>query len=66
MEAQTKIKTDPVDRPTVLCLRRKNQPRVFVVVCEKCRYRFKCASYQQYISPGLFDVKRKGRVGKKK
>jgi len=66
MEAQTKIKTDPIDRPTVLCLRKKSRPRVFVVVCEKCRYRTKCPSYQQYINPGLFDVKRKGRARKKK
>ena len=66
MEAQAKIKTDPVDRPTVLCLRKKNRPRVFVVVCEKCRYRKKCVSYQRYISPQLFDVKRKGRARRKK
>ncbi len=66
MKFQAQIKTGQIDRPTVLCVRKKNQPRVFVVVCEKCRYRVKCPSYQQYANPGLFDVKRKGRAGKTK
>jgi uncharacterized protein YlaI len=66
MKVQAQIKTDRIDRATLLCVRKKNQPRVFVVVCEKCRYRVKCSSYQQYINPGLFEVKRTGRVGKTK
>ena len=42
---------------SALCLRKRNQPRVFVLICEKCRYRAKCPSYQQYINPELFEVK---------
>ena len=45
-----------MNRATVLCLRKKSRPRVFVVVCERCRYRRKCPSYQGYINPGLFEV----------
>jgi len=66
MEAQTGIRIEHRDRPTVLCVRKKNQPRVFVVICEKCRYRVKCPSYQQYVNPGLFEVKGKGRARKEK
>jgi len=66
MEAQAEIKTDPVDRPIIVCGRRKNRPRVFIAVCERCRYRKKCVSYQQYINPGLFDAKRKGRAQRAK
>ena len=30
----------------IYCLRRKNQPRIHILICDKCKYRNKCANYQ--------------------
>jgi hypothetical protein len=37
-------------RNTVVCLHRKNHPRLFVAVCENCRLSGKCPEYQQYLN----------------
>jgi hypothetical protein len=40
----------------LICKRRKNQPQVSPQICEKrCRHRYKCPSYFDYLQPGLFD-----------
>lgn len=32
----------------IYCVRRKNQPRIHILVCERCRYNKKCANYQVF------------------
>ena len=42
--------------PFIVCRRRKSQPKVQPVVCEKrCPHVKRCASYRGYVQPGLFD-----------
>ncbi len=43
--------------PIIVCRRRKNQPMVSPVICEKRCPRLKnCPSYNDYIQPALFDL----------
>jgi hypothetical protein len=40
----------------LICHRRKNRPQVSPQVCEKrCRHRYRCPSFFDYLQPPLFD-----------
>ncbi len=40
----------------LVCHRRKNRPQVSPQVCEKrCRHRYRCPSFFEYLQPPLFD-----------
>ncbi|RPJ37148.1 MAG: hypothetical protein EHM27_13955 [Deltaproteobacteria bacterium] len=40
----------------LVCYRRKNRPQVSPQICEKrCRHRYRCPSFFDYLQPPLFD-----------
>jgi hypothetical protein len=40
----------------LICHRRKNRPQVSPQICEKrCRHRYRCPSFFDYLQPPLFD-----------
>jgi len=38
----------------ITCNHKKSNPKINVLVCEKCRHMKKCADYSRYIQPLLF------------
>jgi hypothetical protein len=49
----------------IICNHKKSNPKINVLVCEKCRYRRKCADYNRYIQPSLFPGFAKEMINKK-
>jgi len=37
----------------IICNHKKSNPKINVLVCEKCRHMRKCADYSRYIQPLL-------------
>jgi len=54
----------------IYCVRRKNQPRIHILVCERCRYNKKCANYQVFkkniITDEYSDIKPRRKYKKRK
>jgi len=44
-------------KDTIVCLHRKNHPRLFVVICENCKFKGKCSEYRQYLVRNLEEPK---------
>jgi len=49
----------------IICNHKKSNPKINVLVCEKCRHRRKCADYNGYIQPSLFPEFAKEMINKK-
>jgi hypothetical protein len=51
-----KSKKEIPTTPFLVCKKRRNRPQVSPQICEKkCRHRYRCPAYFDYLQPGLFD-----------
>jgi len=64
-----KLLSDSIHPPSEIvlfvCTRKKNQPQISPMICEKrCKRIKNCPDYRRYIQPGLFDWLEKSQKAK--